>query len=150
GYHLFGIHETTGRLPSALAGLAAVLIAYELGRRLFSKGTALLAGVIAVSSPMLIGAARFANPDALLNATTALTLYLFWSAYERPRTWKFVAAGAAAGLAVLAKGPVGVVLPGAIVLLFLAWERRLQFLLDRRVSLTIVACLVVAIPWYAL
>src|SRR5262249_53549365 len=114
-YRTFGVNEFAARLPSALAALCAVLLCYELGRRMFNAPTGLLASMVVACTPMLCGAARFANPDSLLNTLTLLTLAIFWMGYERPRSWWFAALGAASGLAVLAKGPVGVILPSAIV-----------------------------------
>lgn len=149
-YQIGGVNEAMGRLPSATAALLTLFVAYEIGRRMFSKTTGLLAALVAATSPMLIGAARFANPDALLNLFSALTLLLFWVTLHRPSAWGFLAAGIAMGLGMLAKGPIAVVAPGAIVVAFLVWERRLGFLFDRRIVLTWLAFLAVAAPWYAL
>src|SRR5262245_10083399 len=38
-YWVFGVNEGSARLPSALAALATILVAYELGRRLFTAGS---------------------------------------------------------------------------------------------------------------
>jgi 4-amino-4-deoxy-L-arabinose transferase-like glycosyltransferase len=54
----------------------------------------------------------------------------------------------ACGLGVLAKGPVGLVLPGAVAGLFLLWEGRLRRLLDSRLLLGVLAFLLTAAPWY--
>ena len=147
-YALLGVNEWAARLPSALAGLGTLFVVYELGRRMFSKSTSLLSGIILATTPMFVVASRFANPDALLSAFTTLTLYAFWRCQERPETRWFLLAGAAAGLAVLAKGPVGIVLPGAIVFVYLAWEGRLGLLADRRFGWAITAFLLVSVPWY--
>src|SRR5919198_4964453 len=80
-YRAFGVNEFAARLPSALAALATVLMAYELGRRMFGAGTGLLAGLILASSAGFCAAAHFANPDALLNAFTVLALLLFWQSF---------------------------------------------------------------------
>lgn len=149
-YQIGGVNEAMGRLPSAVAALLTLLVVYEIGRRMFSKTTGLLAALVAATSPMLIGAARFANPDALLNLFSALTLLLFWVTLQRPSAWGYVAVGAVTGLGMLAKGPVAVVVPGAIIFGFLLWERRLRVLLDRRLMLSTLAFLLVAVPWYAL
>jgi 4-amino-4-deoxy-L-arabinose transferase-like glycosyltransferase len=61
-----------------------------------------------------------------------------------------VPAGVAAGLAVLAKGPVGFLLPAAVVGLFLLWSRQLRRLWDRWLVLGLLAYGLVALPWYAL
>jgi 4-amino-4-deoxy-L-arabinose transferase-like glycosyltransferase len=149
---LFGIDETAARFPSVLAALLAVLSVYEMGRLMFSARTALLAGVILATSVGLLGAAHFANPDALLLCFSTLFLTFFWHDYQRAsagssRGW-LVAAGAVAGLAVLAKGPVGLVLPGAVIVFFLAWQRQLGRLWDARLAALILAFVVVAAPWY--
>src|SRR3954467_1900388 len=77
-YQVFGVGEFAARLPSALAALAAVLLTYELGRRLFGKPAGPTAGLVLVSAPLFCTAAHFANPDALLTAATTLTFFLFW------------------------------------------------------------------------
>ena len=51
---------TVGFIASAML---TVLLAYELARSMFTRSTGLLAGVIVATTPMLCGAARFANPD---------------------------------------------------------------------------------------
>jgi 4-amino-4-deoxy-L-arabinose transferase-like glycosyltransferase len=149
-YRMFGVNEAAARLPSAVAALFTVLLVYELGRLLFGAAAGLLAGVILASTVMFGAAAHFANPDALLNLFTALTLFLFWRGYSRASGNWFIPAGLSAGFAMLAKGPVGLVLPGAVVLVFLLWERRLLVLRDWRLGLGFIAFLLVAAPWYAL
>src|SRR5262249_38047165 len=122
-FHACGVNEFAARLPSALAALVAVLATYELGRRMFGPRAGLSAGVGLAGPGLFRAAAHFAHPDALLNAFTVLTLLLFWSAYQRGGRWWFAACGVTTGLATLAKGPVGLVLPAAVTVLFLLWQR---------------------------
>jgi len=145
---VFGINEFAARLPSALAAHGALLLAYELGRSLFGKAAGLLTGVIAASTPMLTGAARFANPDALLHLFTLLTLVIFWVGHRQPGRLWWIGLGAASGFGMLAKGPVGLVLPGAVAFLFLLWEGRLRVLADRRLAWAALAWCLIALPWY--
>jgi 4-amino-4-deoxy-L-arabinose transferase-like glycosyltransferase len=147
-YGACGVNEFAARLPSALAALVAALATYELGRRLFGRSAALLAGLLLTGSVAVCGAAHFANPDALLHALILLTLALFWRDYRRRRGGWFVWCGVTSGLAMLAKGPIGLVLPSAVTLLFLLWQRQLGRLADRRLLGGVVAFLCVAAPWY--
>jgi 4-amino-4-deoxy-L-arabinose transferase-like glycosyltransferase len=147
-YKVFGINEFAARLPSALAALVALLASYELGRRMFNRTVGLLAGLVLAAAPAFCAAAHFANPDALLNAFTALAFLCFWHGYERGRRGWFVPGGVCTGMAVLAKGPVGLVLPLGVVLLFLLWSRQLGRLWDRRLSWGVAAFLLVVAPWY--
>jgi 4-amino-4-deoxy-L-arabinose transferase-like glycosyltransferase len=147
-YRLFGVNEFAARLPSAVAGMLTVLLTYELGRRLFRPSTGLLAGLVLASSALFCAATHFANPDALLLTFTTLTCFIFWTAYARGGRGWFVPAGISTGLAVLAKGPVGLVLPLAVAGTFLLWSRQLGRLWDRRLAWGAAAFIAVAAPWY--
>ena len=77
--------------------------------------------------------AHAATPDSTLLSFTVLTFYLFWiGSRNEGRAW-FVPCGMAAGLAALTKGPVGVVVPCAVIFFYLLWNRELKRLLDRRI-----------------
>lgn len=147
-YALFGVNEFAARFPSALAALATLLLVYELGRSLFDAPTGLLAGILLASTVLFCAVAHFANPDALLNCFTAAVMLGFWLGWLRQSQWWFVPCGICSALAVLTKGPVGLVLPFAVTTAFLFWSRRLDKLRDRRLALGVLAFLLVALPWY--
>jgi 4-amino-4-deoxy-L-arabinose transferase-like glycosyltransferase len=147
-YRVCGVNEFAARLPSALAALGAILLTYELGRRIFDATTALLGGLILATAVLFCASAHFANPDALLDLFTLATLFVFWRAYGAGGHLPFAAAGAVSGLGMLAKGPVGLVLPGAVSVLYLAWQGELRRLLDRRLVWGVLTFVLVAAPWY--
>lgn len=147
-YRAFGVSEAAARLPSALAALLAVIGVYELGRWLYGLRTALLAGLILATSIGVLGAAHFANPDALLLATSTWTMACFYRWWQMKQAgWLYLSA-IACGLAVLAKGPVGLLLPGAVVVGFLLWQREPRRLLDWRLAEAVGLFLLVAVPWF--
>ncbi len=98
-YKLLGVDEFAARLPSALAALGVLFVCYELGRSLFCATSGLLGALILSSTAIMIGAGRFANPDALLNVFVALTLQLFWCGHRSPNSWWFAGLGALLGCA---------------------------------------------------
>lgn len=159
----FGVSEWSARLPSALLTCGAVLLLYELTRRMFDRATGLLAGIVLASAIEVCMLAHAATPDATLLFFTVLTFYAFWRGHETPaqpeianaseggagRTWwKWTAAACA--LAMLTKGPVGVALPGLVIFLYFAWNRELSRLLDRRILTAGLVFLLIAGPWYGL
>jgi len=148
GYQFFGVNEFAARLPSALAALLAIGATYEIGRQMFGKRAAFLAGLILASSLCFCGAAHFANPDALLTAFIALTMLVFWHDYRRDGRSYFAWTGATMGLAMLAKGPVGLAMPVAVTSLFLLWRRQLRRLFDVRLFVAALVFILVAAPWY--
>lgn len=149
-YCTFGVGEFAARLPSALAAMLTVLLTYELARRMFDRGTGLLAGLILASTLLFCGSAHFANPDALLNACTILTFLLFWRAFERAGGVWPALAGLSTGLGFLAKGPVALVLPAAVIGLYLIWTRQVRRALSRRVLAGTLLFAGVGVPWFAL
>lgn len=155
-YRLLGVNEFAARLPSAVAAMLAALCIYELARLMFGPAVGLLSGIVSISSLLVCALARFANPDALLLASTCLAFLAFFAGYaprkpgEAPRRAWFVPFGFACGLGMLAKGPVAFVLPGAVILVFLAWQRQLVLLWDRRQLWGCGTFALVALPWYAM
>ncbi len=149
-YDAFGTHEFAARLPSALAFLGSILLTYELGRRMFDAATGLLAGVIVASTLELVKLGRAATPDATLLFCLLLYFWAFWRGHENGgRRW-FVPCGTASALAMLAKGPVGLVLPAAVVTSYFLGHRELRRMFDRRMVWGVLVWILVAIPWYGL
>ena len=149
-YVWFGVSEWSARLPSALCSLGTVLVTYELGRRLFGPTTGLLAGLALASCVQHAVLAHAATPDAPLVLALTLAFALVWLGQEAGGRGFLVWPGLAVGLALLAKGPVGLALPGFATLLFLGWNRELRRLLDHRLVWGLVLMLAVAAPWYIL
>jgi 4-amino-4-deoxy-L-arabinose transferase-like glycosyltransferase len=149
-YSVFGVNEFDARLPSALAAMLTVLLVYELGRRLFNPATGLLGGLALASSILFCAAAHFANPDSLLLTFTTATMLLLWIGVSEKRRLPLALAGVTVGLAVLAKGPVGLVLPGAVLFAFLIGTGRWRLLFDRVWWISGMLFALVALPWYVL
>jgi 4-amino-4-deoxy-L-arabinose transferase-like glycosyltransferase len=147
-YECLGVNEFAARLPSALAGLLTILATYELGRRMFGSSVGLLGGLILASCLAFCAAAHFANPDALLVLFTVLTLLFFWRDNEHDHALRYIFGTVASGFAVLAKGPVGLVLPLSVIGLFLLWQRQLRKLLDLRMFWACLAFAAFVAPWY--
>ena len=143
------------RLPSALATVAVMqtlvhtLLRWPQGRRRPGL-TALSAALAFALSPLVLIWGRIAVSDALFSGCLAISLLLCWRSYATGgRRWW--AAWLLLGLAVLAKGPVAVVLLGLTLLGFGWLQRDLP-----GVAATVqplrggLITLVVAGPWYGL
>jgi 4-amino-4-deoxy-L-arabinose transferase-like glycosyltransferase len=149
-YQCFGVQEWAARLPSALASIGSLLVTYELGRHLFGRRTGLLAATILGTSLMFNVVSHAVTPDALLIFCTLLSFLCLVRGYAGQQRWWLAGAAVATGFAVLAKGPVGVALPGATAVLFLLWERRLKLLWQKQLVWAILLFAMVAVPWYLL
>lgn len=57
-FKLFGVHEWSGRLPIALAGLLTLGVTYRIARTVGDRRTAIYASLVALSSPLFLLNAR--------------------------------------------------------------------------------------------
>lgn len=162
-FRVFGVSEWAARLPVALAASAVVVAAFglmlawspagEAGRPRLLRA-AVAAGVIA-TTPGWIGWGRTSTTDMFLSSAISLALFGFLLAHRhRADPWRAplgrVAMALFAGIAVLAKGPVGLLLPGLVVVVFLVLTGQWRPWLHWRPLLAMVALFLgVAVPWYA-
>jgi 4-amino-4-deoxy-L-arabinose transferase-like glycosyltransferase len=141
-YRVFGIQEFAARFPSAVLAVGSCLLTYGIARRLFRAEVALWSGLILCSSVMFAVAARAATPDSTLIFFGTLGIYFYvvgtfapfdeqsntirlkraacWFPAERAYA---VLMYAAFGLGVLSKGPIGLVIPTAVIGAFLMMQR---------------------------
>jgi 4-amino-4-deoxy-L-arabinose transferase-like glycosyltransferase len=146
-----GITYFTSRLP--ILGFFFVLIASTvlIGRRLLNDQAALWAGVVIATFPVMLLQSSLIQVDMGFAAAIAagMALYVAGDARSGLSSWLLRIAGFAGfGLAILAKGPLGLLLPGLILTLWHAWNREwLKILALAPLSL---AALAVALPWYVL
>lgn len=123
----FGVSSFSARLPSALAMLGAVALTLRLGRRLLGERAGVLSGLFFTTNYLVWDKARSSQIDALLCflILVALSAFEAFRSGERGGLWTGWLFWCAAGLGVLAKGPVGVLLPLGIALVTLCWDRNL-------------------------
>jgi 4-amino-4-deoxy-L-arabinose transferase-like glycosyltransferase len=144
--------EFGARLWSALSGLGLVLVIASCGRRWFDEDIGLLAGAVAATSFGYFAMARMALPDLPLTFFITLSIYAaLVAALDRvryPRHWLLTAAAAAA-LAFLTKGPVGLIIPALVVIPVVLLERRSSNVELPDIVLALLLFLAIAVPWYA-
>jgi 4-amino-4-deoxy-L-arabinose transferase-like glycosyltransferase len=146
---LLGLTEGAMRLPSALAALAWAGITFAFGRRHFGTEAGAWAAffLVVALQPGLIAKAAIA--DALLNLWLAGSLFAIYLYYRcDQRRWLY-AAYAAMALGMLTKGPVALLIPVAVSLLFALskgeWRRWFGALAQPGPWLVFLG---LAAPWY--
>lgn len=154
-FSVFGVHAWAARVPSLLAAWGGACGLYVFVRRHRGAATASLTLLILCTLPFFYGGAQFANLDMLVAGLITLCVLAAVEAALRagrgePQRGMAVAAAALAALAVLAKGLIGLVLPGAILLVWLAWERRWRGLAALVRPSALLTFLAIAAPWFVL
>jgi 4-amino-4-deoxy-L-arabinose transferase-like glycosyltransferase len=151
GYHLFGVNEFAARLPTALAGIATVVLLYIALRRLGLPRLALAAALVLSTSGIFVAYARVATPDILLTASMTAALLaamLATKAGGRTRSVYWMLSGLFIGLGMLAKGLVVVVLVAAILAGYLWIGKQFSTVRWRDCLAGFVVFLLVAAIWY--
>lgn len=150
---LFGTHAWAGRMASVMPAIAAIVAVHAFVRRHRDTGTANLMAVMLATQPYFFGAAQFANLDMLVASMITLTIVCVAEAAIRidhqQNGKRWLAAGYLfAALGMLAKGLIGLLLPGAVIFVWLAVRGKLR-LLFRLLSLPLTLLfLLVAAPWF--
>ncbi len=146
-----GPGEAGARLWAALSGIGLVLVTAACARRWFDDGVALLSGAIVATSFGYYSIGRMALPDLPLTFFITLAIWAGWVAMledDRHRTRWVLLAAAALGLGFLTKGPVGVIIPGLVVVPVVLLERRRLNLRGSDFVLGGLVFAAIALPWY--
>jgi 4-amino-4-deoxy-L-arabinose transferase-like glycosyltransferase len=147
-----GVNEFTVRFPSALMASLGVLLTFLAGCRLWGLKAGLFSALILGTGFEWWRAATAARVDMTFTVFTVAALLIFFDAYEfgpwrRRHTYIFFSACA---LAVLTKGPVGVILPVLTVVVFLLLKRDLAFWKKMHLVEGALLILILAGSWYGL
>jgi len=149
-FHVFGVHEWTARLPSAVAITALVMVVFYFGRRMANTRTGLIAALLLASSLHIVVIARAATPDPLLILCIGFALAAFLCFYLEGQNNRrlLMAAYVVLGFGVLAKGPVAILLPALVMLVFLLLMGQREHIGRFRPVTGLCVILLVALPWY--
>jgi len=130
GIGLFGRHLWAARLAPLVAAVIIVVLLHGFVKRQLGAREARWTLLVLVTTPLFFGSAQFASLDLLVAAFISATILLAAEvvldvAAGRPYRPRLVAAYLCAALGVLAKGLIGAVLPGLVLLAWLAVRRSL-------------------------
>jgi 4-amino-4-deoxy-L-arabinose transferase-like glycosyltransferase len=151
----FGIGEWQARLYTALTGFAGVLLAGYTGRRLFGPAAGFGAALVLASAPYWSLMGHFNTLDMGLSFWMELTLSSMLLAQSgaagkrEARLWMW-ACWASMALSVLSKGLIGILLPGATLVLYTAIARDWAIWKRLHLASGLVIFFAIVTPWFVL
>ncbi|HKC70872.1 MAG TPA: glycosyltransferase family 39 protein, partial [Terriglobales bacterium] len=151
-FKTFGVSEWSARLPLALGVLALLLVTFRLGRRVFGGEGGLYSALALGACFGIYIYTRFQIPDVLVALWLTVGFDFFLQGLEESPPSRLACWGLAAATAldVLTKGLIGLVFPGAIILLYLLLTNNLRHLARMRLLSSTLVFLAVAAPWHIL
>ena len=146
--YVFGVSEFNTRLWNALFAIGLVYVTYLLGKKMFRDGVGLLAGFILATSLQYILQARMAVFDIPLVFFEMLSILFFFYWLEDKLPKYYYLFFLSMGLAVLMKGPIGIVLPLSAVIVYLAFTSSLMALFNFRIIPGLMIAYLAGGTWY--
>jgi 4-amino-4-deoxy-L-arabinose transferase-like glycosyltransferase len=153
---IFGVNEFAVRLPAALFSVGQVVVTAALAEVVFDATAGFFAALVLALSPLFFGFARFATLDPALAFFLTAALATFYLAaredsFSQPsaRRWMLISAAMLA-MGTLAKGPIALLLGGAIALAWLAFEQRLRQIAEMPLVRCALIYTVIVLPWFLL
>lgn len=152
GAKAFGaVTEWTVRLPAALGGVGFVLATYLIGRDFLNARAGFIGAAVLATSMRVIWEARWAHVDMVFCAFFVFAVYFgARSLLRKGGPYEILLAYVFMALATLAKGLIGVVLPGLLFVAFMLVRREWRMIVDAKLPLGIALFLLVAAPWFYL
>ncbi|WP_412851932.1 ArnT family glycosyltransferase [Ectothiorhodospira shaposhnikovii] len=145
----FGLNELALRLPSALAATGWMLLIFAFVRRVCDRHTALAAAIIGATSLGVIIIGKAAIADAALHLFIVGAMFAIYLHFKEGGVRWVYLAFLCMGLGFLTKGPVAVVIPLAVSLIFYGlkgeWRSWLRAAFN---PLGIMLFLLIVLPWY--
>ena len=158
-YKLFGISDFTSRIPNTLVAGASVALMYHITYRI-SKSTfaGVLCAILLMSTLQFWYISHAVITDGFLFLFTLAIFGYSYLAFTNNDKSVMVKAYIAAALAVITKGPIGIILPGLILLIYVCaryaiHRKNANYQLSTDIKLLfnpfgLLAFIVIASPWY--
>jgi len=152
-FKIFGVSEWAGRLPSALAGLGCGLLIYLMARALLGPWGALWSSLILVTSTEYFVLSRIVLAEMVLVFFVTLSLCAFYWGSRAERAARarlfYALMWGAAGIASLAKGPVGMLFPAAGIAIYVFLSKKWFLIRDKGFFLGLPVFLILVLAGYA-
>ena len=149
-FKLLGFSDLAARLAPALFAALGVVLMYWFLTRISKQGVALLAALVLGTSLEYIVLAKLVVTDMVFFVFNSAALVFFFMGYtgaDGTKRWYWLMYPSLA-LAVLTKGPVGLLLPGLVIVIFLGIQHKWTELSKMNVPTGLTIFVAIALPWY--
>ncbi len=150
-FDVAGATPFAARFFPAFFGIVGVIALFYLGWLGFRDARkAFTSAIVLMSCGLYVGLSRTVFTDLIFTVFILLSLLSFWWGYaiEKRRQAGWVLFFVSSALAVLTKGPLGLIIPLLSVLLFLVLRREIRVMAGRGFLLGLVLFCLLALPWY--
>jgi len=153
-YEVFGEHQWTSRIWTALTGFAGILLVWFAGTRLFGREAGIYAALLLGSSMLYAMMAHINTLDMGVTFFISMGIFSLLIAQTediqvKRRNWMLLA-WAGLALAVLSKGLMGLILPGTALFLYSVFNRDITIWKRMHWFSGLLLFFLIATPWFVL
>lgn len=145
---LFGINEFAARFPNAICGMVTLNFIFYIGRKHFSTAFGWLWVAAYIGSLLPHFYFKSGIIDPWFNLFIFSGVYFLFQAENKKQLKYFAFAGIATGLAVLTKGPVGLLLVALTAFVFIFLKRKFAWLSFKGILLFVLLTFAISFFWY--
>lgn len=145
-FSLFGVSGAIYKATVLLIALIGAFATFKLGELLYDRLTGKLAAFFWVTSLGFVHFHSDIHTDTLLAVPVMLAIWQFAAYFKYKKEYNFYLGAVFVGLAMLTKGPVGMVIPGAAVGTHLLLTRNFKGIFNYRWLLAIPIVFIVILP----
>ena len=147
-FKIFGITDFAARFFPALFGILGMLMTYAFAKKIYDEKTGFLSAAILGTSFEYWLISKTVITDLTLFLFFNAVLIFFYLAYTGRNKNLYYLCDLFAGLAVLTKGPIGILLPGFIVTVFICLRRDFAEIKRMKPVLGMLLFVLVGGSWY--
>ena len=136
-FSVFGFNNVAYKLPSFLFALLSIFSTYRLAKIYYNEKTARMAAVMLATSQALFLITNDVRADTLLMGAVIFSIWQWTEFFEESKTLNLLAGSLGLALALLAKGPIGLVATGASLLPHIILKGTWKKLFDLRIVIVI-------------
>lgn len=149
-FKLFGFSDLAARLVPAIFAALGLVLMYWFMNKIAKPSVAILAMLIMGTSLEYIVLGKLIITDMVFfvcNSAALVCFYLGYSKADGTKNW-YLLMYASLGLAVLTKGPVGLLLPSLVMLLFIGVKGKWAELKEMSILRGMLLFSIISLPWY--
>ena len=145
-FWVFGIGTVSYKLPSLLFAILAVYSTYRFARLFYTEQVALTAALMLATSEALFLITNDVRTDTILMGSVIFAIWQWAAFFETNKTVNIILGSIGLGLALLAKGPIGLIALALSFLPHIILARKWRWLIDIRMIIGIVIIALMLTP----
>jgi 4-amino-4-deoxy-L-arabinose transferase-like glycosyltransferase len=145
-FYLLGAGNVSYKLPSLLFAILAIYSTYRFAKIYYSEQTALMAALMLATTEALFLITNDVRTDTILMGAVIFAIWQLAQFFETNETKNLLLGSIGIGLAMLAKGPIGLIAVSASLLPHVILSKKWNRLLDIRIAITFIIIALMLLP----